>query len=154
MEFVYTSLIMPEYRHIKVGGNGRSLLNAAKWCNSFSSKLRGFTFRRHLAQSEGLVLVEKKESRVNTAIHMLFVFFDLGVIWVNGAGEVVDKTVAKPWRLSYAPQAPAQYVIELHPAHLAEVEIGDQVEFIQHTDLSDLASIESSHSSKSDSSSL
>lgn len=121
---------MSEYRQIKVVGNGRFLLKSAKWCNSFGSKLRGFTFRRHLAESDGLVLVEKKDSRVSTAIHMLFVFFDLGVIWVNGAGEVVDKTTAKPWRLSYAPQSPARYVIELHPSRLTAVEIGDQIEFL------------------------
>ena len=112
------------------GENGRSLLNAAKWCDSFGSKLRGFTFRRHLAASDGLVLVEKKDSRASTAIHMLFVFFDLGVIWVNDAGEVVDKVLAKPWRLSYVAQAPARYVIELHPDLLADIAVGDSIQFL------------------------
>jgi uncharacterized membrane protein (UPF0127 family) len=122
---------MSKYRQILLGDNGRSLLKSAKWCDGFGSKLRGFTFRRHLGESDGLVLVEKKDSRVSTAIHMLFVSFDLGVIWVNDAGEVVDKVLAKPWKLSYAPQAPARYVIELHPALLTSVEIGDQIKFIE-----------------------
>ena len=130
-EFVYTSFVMSNYRQILLGKNGRSLLKSAKWCDSFSSKLRGFTFRRHLDMSDGLVLVEKKDSRVSTAIHMLFVFFELGVIWVNDAGEVVDKVLAKPWKLSYTPQAPARYVIELHPALLADVALGDQIEFVK-----------------------
>lgn len=122
---------MSTNRQILLGENGRSLLNAAKWCDGFGSKLRGFTFRRHLAESDGLVLVEKKDSRVSTAIHMLFVSFDLGVIWVNDAGEVVDKVLAKPWRLSYTPQSAARYVIELHPSLLEEVAIGDHIQFIE-----------------------
>lgn len=75
------------------------------------------------------MLVEGKESRINTSIHMLFVFFELGVIWVNSAGEVVDKALARPWRLSYAPQAPARYVIEGRPEILERVAIGDKVRF-------------------------
>jgi uncharacterized membrane protein (UPF0127 family) len=120
---------MIKYRQIKLGENGRILLQRAHWCDDFGSKLRGFTFRRHLAEDDGLVLVEKSDGRVNTSIHMLFVTFDLGVIWVNDAGVVVDKVLAKPWRLSYAPQAPARYVIELHPRLLDEVQIGEKIEF-------------------------
>jgi uncharacterized membrane protein (UPF0127 family) len=121
---------MSNYRQIIHVENGRSLVDAAKWCDGFGSKLRGFTFRRNLPASEGLVLAEKKDSRVSTAIHMLFVFFDLGVIWVNDAGEVVDKVLAKPWRLSYTPKAAARYVIELHPTLLNAVSIGDHIEFV------------------------
>ncbi len=124
---------MSKYRQILIGDNGRSLLTSAKWCDSFGSKLRGFTFRRHLGKSDGLVLVEKKDSRVNTAIHMLFVFFDLGVIWVNDAGQVVDKALAKPWRLSYTPQEAARYVIELHPSLLDAVQTGDTIQFLEET---------------------
>ncbi len=120
---------MTEYREIKLGNDGRILLQRAKWCDNFSDKLRGFTFRRHLAADDGLVLVEKSDSRVAASIHMLFVFFDLGVIWVNDSGEIVDKVLAKPWRLSYVPQAPARYVIEGHPSLLEQVEVGDQIQF-------------------------
>ncbi len=120
---------MITYRQITLAGNGRVLIPRAKWCDSFSSKLRGFTFRRHLAADDGLVLVENGDSRLSTAIHMLFVNFDLGVIWVNSQGQVVDQTVARPWRLSYTPQAPAQYVIEGHPDMLDHVQIGDTIQF-------------------------
>lgn len=124
---------MATYRQIIIqesdGRPGRVLIPRAKWCNRFSAKLRGFTFRRQLPAGEGLVLVEGKDSRVNTAIHMLFVFFPLGVIWVNDAGRVVDKVLAKPWRLSYAPQAAARYVIEGHPSILDNISIGDTITF-------------------------
>ncbi len=106
------------------------LLENAKWCDSFGSKLRGFTFKRTLGKDEGLVLVEKGDNRLGTSIHMLFVSFDLAVIWVNDAGEVVDTVLAKPWRLSYAPQAPARYVIEGHPRLLEPVKVGDHIRFL------------------------
>jgi uncharacterized membrane protein (UPF0127 family) len=110
--------------------SGEILIPQAKWCDSFGTKLRGFTFRRELGPQDGLVLVEAKDNRVNTAIHMLFVFFDLGVIWVNAAGEVVSTVVAKPWRLSYVPPAPARYVIEGQPDLVNRVKVGDHIRFV------------------------
>lgn len=109
--------------------SGEVLIPQAKWCDGFRSKLRGFTFRRTLGPQDGLVLVEAKDNRVNTAIHMLFVFFDLGVIWVNDAGEVVGTVVAQPWRLSYMPPAPARYVIEGQPELVSKVKVGDHIQF-------------------------
>ena len=121
---------MTTTKQIKHVESGKILIPQAKWCDGFSGKLRGFTFRKELGESDGLVLVEKSDNRVNTAIHMLFVSFDLGVIWVNDAGEVVDTVVAKPWKLSYVPQAPCRYVIEGHPKRLQGVEVGDHIEFL------------------------
>lgn len=120
---------MTDYRKIIHQESGRTLVEQAKWCNTFTTKLRGFTFRRSWKSGDGLVLVEKNDTRVNTAIHMLFVFFDLGVLWVNDAGQLVDKAVARPWRLSYVPQAPARYVIEAHPDIVEHVAIGDTIIF-------------------------
>lgn len=91
--------------------------------------MRGFTFKRVLAVGEGLVLVDKDESRINAAITMLFVNFDLGVLWINSSGEVVDKKLARSWRLSYSPKAPARYVVESNPEILESVQIGDRIEF-------------------------
>ena len=126
---------MPDtnYRQLIHEETGRVLLARARWCDTFGRKLRGFTFRRHLSEDDGLVLVEKSDSRVTAAIHMLFVFFDLGVLWVNDAGEVVDSVRAKPWRLSYAPKAPARYVIEFHPKLLPQVKPGDHIRFVNQT---------------------
>ncbi len=122
---------MTKYRRIVHVETGQTLIARAKWCDTFAAKLRGFTFRRRLGRQEGLTLVEKRDSRVTTAIHMLFVFFDLGVIWANDAGEVVGSVLAKPWRLSYAPPAPARYVIEGHPQLLTAVKPGDHIQFVE-----------------------
>jgi len=110
-------------------GNGRILVEQARWCDGFASKARGFTFRRQLSPGEGLVLVESADSRVNSGITMLFCFIDLGIVWVNGEGQVVDKIIAEPWRPSYLPQAPARYAIEADPEIVQHIEVGDQVNF-------------------------
>jgi uncharacterized membrane protein (UPF0127 family) len=100
-----------------------------KYCNDFLGKLKGFTFRKQLNPNEGLVLVESSDTRVNTAIHMLFVWTDLAVFWVNSSYTVVDKTLAKSWRPFYASHTPASFVIEIHPGRLDDFKVGDKVKF-------------------------
>lgn len=124
---------MATYRRVQHVESGRILVPRARWCDTFGSKLRGFTFRRQLAPGEGLVLVEDGESRLNTSIHMLFVPFALGVIWVDEEGTVVDTVLARPWRLSYVPRAAARYVVEAHPDVLRQASIGDHVRFLEVT---------------------
>ena len=120
---------MLKYKSVIHQPTGQVLIPQAKWCDSYATKLRGFTFTSSLAVEDGLVLVERSDSRLATSIHMLFVNFDLGVLWVNDGGTVVDTVLAKPWRLSYAPQAPARYVIEGHPSLLEKVAVGDHIRF-------------------------
>jgi uncharacterized membrane protein (UPF0127 family) len=99
-----------------------------KYCDSFLSQLRGFTLRSHLSPTEGLLLVGKRDSRLDSAIHMLFVSFDLSVIWIDSELQIVDKVLAKSWRLAYFSKKPARYVLEIHPDSWGEYEIGDTVE--------------------------
>jgi hypothetical protein len=99
----------------------------AKFCNSFFCQLRGLMFRRSLAPEEGLLLVQKRENRTESAIHMLFMFIDLAVVWLNAAHQVVDVKYARKWRLIYTPQVPAKYVLELPANRIDEFKIGDQL---------------------------
>jgi len=120
---------MTSVRRIRHLGRDEILIDRARWCDSFWSKFRGYSWQRTLPDGDALVLVESGESRMGSAIHMLFMFFDLGVIWVNEAGEVVDTVHARPWHLSYAPQAPARYAIEAAPSLLTRVAVGDRLAF-------------------------
>lgn len=86
-------------------------------------------FRSELARDEGLLLVESRDSRIDTSIHMLFVPFDLTVVWINSEFSVVDKIIAKSWRAAYFPKAAARYTLEIHPDRWNDYEIGDKVEF-------------------------
>ena len=100
-----------------------------KYCDTFMTQLRGLTFRSHLAREEGLILVGKRDSRLDSSIHMLFVPFDLSVIWINSAMQVADKVLAKSWRPAYFSKKPAKYALEIHPERWGDFEIGDRVEF-------------------------
>jgi uncharacterized membrane protein (UPF0127 family) len=86
-------------------------------------------FRTRLSEDEGLLLVQGRDSRVDSSIHMLFVPFNLAVFWIDSHMNVVDKLVAKSWRPAYFPGKPARYVLELHEKRLGEYGVGDRVEF-------------------------
>lgn len=113
---------------VKNRTSGKTILARVRWCSSFFSRLRGLTFRRALAADEGIVLDEQVESVLATAIHMLFVFFPIGVVWLDRNFKVVDQVLARPFRLYYAPRQPARYVLEGPPALLEQVNIGDQLD--------------------------
>jgi uncharacterized membrane protein (UPF0127 family) len=108
---------------------GRRLLGHVRRCASFLCRLRGLTFRRFVGQGEGLLLVGKRPSRTDTAIHMLFVFFPIAAIWLDPDGRVVDARLARPFRPLYVPRAPARDVLEGPPALLEQVQIGDTLRF-------------------------
>lgn len=106
----------------------------AGYCASFLHRLRGLTFRSHLPLEEGLLLVQDRDNRLDASIHMFMVWMDLGVVWINTAGEVVDIILAKSWHPAYIPKSPARYVLEIHPNRLAEFHIGDKVTFEETVD--------------------
>ena len=98
-----------------------------KYCDTFFSKGLGAMFKKYLQPDEGLILVDSQESRMNAGIHMLFMNFDLAVLWLDQNWVVVDKVLARKWRPMYLPQAPAQYVAELHTDQFDNFQIGDQL---------------------------
>lgn len=102
---------------------------AVNWCDSFLAKFKGLMFVPSLEKHTGIILVENSESKINTAIHMLFMNFDITTVWINADKKVVDVQLAKKWRLSYFPKSPAQYVLETHADHMQDFHIGDQLSF-------------------------
>jgi uncharacterized membrane protein (UPF0127 family) len=115
-----------------VKDDGEVLVGRARWADDFAGHLRGLMFRRRLPAGEGLVLVGRRESRVDSAIHMLFVFFPIAAVFLDREGVVVDKRLARPWRPFYAPARPARYVLEADPGVLARVAVGERLEFRAH----------------------
>lgn len=100
-----------------------------KYCDTFLTQLRGFTLRSDLSRNDGLVLVGRRDSRIDSSIHMFFVSFDLAVIWINSDMQVVDKVLAQSWKPAYFSKQPAKYVLEIHPDRWDEFQIGDKVQF-------------------------
>jgi uncharacterized membrane protein (UPF0127 family) len=111
---------------------GLTLVQRVRQADSFLTRLRGLTFRRRLGQDEGLLLVGHRENRADASIHMFFVFFSIGVLWLDRENLVVDKVVARPFRPFYAPQVPAIGVLECQPEVLERVEIGDKIRFVSY----------------------
>jgi uncharacterized membrane protein (UPF0127 family) len=107
---------------------GEQLLRV-RHCSSFPSRLRGLTFRRAIDEDEGILLVGRRESRADAAIHMFFVFFPIAVVWLDKNGKIVDTMLARPFHPFYAPRAPARDVLEGPPSLLEKVDIGDCVRF-------------------------
>ena len=118
-------------KQIIIENQNRKLENLPriKYCDTFLTQLRGLTFRPRLGLDEGLLLVGTRDSRLDSSIHMLFVAFDLTVIWINAEMKVVDKIIAKSWRPAYFSKQPARYVLEIHPERWRDYEIGDTVLF-------------------------
>lgn len=90
-------------------------------------------FTRSINPEHGLLLVQNRDSRLDAAIHMLFVPIDLAIVWINQNREVVDVCLARRWRLAYIPQRAACYVLEMHPQRLSDFNIGDMVRWDETT---------------------
>jgi uncharacterized membrane protein (UPF0127 family) len=102
-------------------------------CERFLDRLRGLMFHPPLRDDDGILLVQKRDSRMEAAIHMLFMRTDLTVVWVNSDMRVVDLKLAKRWHPSYVPQKPARYVLELSPSRISDFSIGDRLVFEEIT---------------------
>lgn len=99
----------------------------AKYCASFWSRLQGLMFQKSLGEHEGILMVQPRTDRMDAAIHMFFMNFDIAVIWADPDLHVVDVQVAKRWRPYYAPVKAAKFVLETHPKRFADYKIGDQL---------------------------
>lgn len=87
-------------------------------------------FSKHIKKETGILLVQSRDSRVDSSIHMFFVFTDLAVSWINEEHVVVDRVLAHSWKPIYIPKAPARYVLEINPDRFEDFHVGDHVEFI------------------------
>jgi uncharacterized membrane protein (UPF0127 family) len=102
---------------------------SVRYCERFLCRFLGLMFKTRLDPGEGLLLVDAKASRVNAGIHMLGMFIDLSIIWLDGDLKVVDKALARRWVSLIIPRFPARYVIECAVSRYEEFSIGDQLAF-------------------------
>ena len=98
--------------------------------DTFVSRFRGFMFRGAPQSDEGLLLVGTRDSRWDSAIHMLFVPFDLATFWIDSRMQIVDRVVARAWHPAYVPARAARYVLEIHPDLFSAYEVGNKVKII------------------------
>lgn len=72
-------------------------------------------------------MVQGRADRVESSIHMLFMLFDLTVVWLDDQYCVVDVKLCRRWRPAYFPAGPARYVLETHTDRLPDFQIGDRI---------------------------
>jgi uncharacterized membrane protein (UPF0127 family) len=101
----------------------------AKYCQSFFCQLRGLMFKKNVPDGQGLLLVQNTDSKINSSIHMMFMRIDLTVIWINSEFTVVDRVLARRWKLAYFPKSAAKYVLETGISHINDFNVGDKVHF-------------------------
>jgi uncharacterized protein len=118
------------------------ILNETKGCKiSQSAELRDTFFGRFrglmLSRRKDIILAGKKDSTLDSTIHMMYMLYPIDVIWVNAAMEVVDVKMAVPpfnplrlktWNM-HGPKAPAKYVIEIAVGDVKDTGIGDKILF-------------------------
>ena len=108
---------------------GDLLANHLTRCDTFWRRLRGLMCRRPLDPGEVYLFGYRREGIVESSVHTLFVFFPIALLWLDGHQRVVDVRLAKPFRLYYAPQRAASYLVEGLPELLGRVRVGDELEF-------------------------
>jgi uncharacterized membrane protein (UPF0127 family) len=117
------------WRVLRNATTNEVILDRVRWCSSYWCHLKGLQFVLRLPENEGILFVTDHEGRLHTTIHMFFMFFSIGVIWLDKSGVVVDMQLAKPWRPAYAPNSPAQYFLEANRSILNRVQVGDRLRF-------------------------
>lgn len=104
---------------------GRVLVAEAHW-----QRLKGLMFEDPAKFDYALVFPLERESIANAAIHMLFVFFPIDVVYLSKGKKVVD--IAKnlpPFSLGYAPKKPSKFFIELPAGKSNGIKTGDALDW-------------------------
>lgn len=73
--------------------------------------------------------MQARDSRLDAGIHMLGVWMDLAVAWINSDEDVVDTCLARSWHAAYLPARPARYILEFNPLRREDYRVGDHVRF-------------------------
>ena len=99
--------------------------------NTFLDRLKGFAFHSSIKENEGILLVLNKSSRIKASIHMAFINFSLGIIWINDQLNVTQVELARSRTSIFFPAKPAKYILEIHPSQISLFAIGDRIRFEQ-----------------------
>ena len=89
-------------------------------------KIRGHMFKLKI---KPLFFEFNRESVFDSAVHMLFVFKLLDLVYINSKWEIVDIRQAFPFFPYYSPSKPAKYLLELPYGMSKKFKIGDKLVF-------------------------
>ena len=104
--------------------NNKVISDKIKLCNSFFSRFKGLMISRKLKDNECLILKNA------SAIHMLFVFQSIDVVWLNENKIVIDKREnVRSFNFLVKPKVKADYVLELPLGKAKLFKLGNKIDF-------------------------
>jgi uncharacterized protein len=98
-------------------------------CKSLGSQMKGLMFSRKI-EDKALIMVFQKERIV--ALHMMFVFFPIDIIFLDRRKKVVELVEgARPFISQIVPKNRALYVVELPAGTIrkSRTKLGDRLAF-------------------------
>jgi uncharacterized membrane protein (UPF0127 family) len=99
------------------------------YLKGFFERLRGLMFTKQISNTQGALFINGTENIIDSAIHMLFMKFDIAVFWINSTGIIVDKTIAIKWNPIYYPKVKACKILETHIEIFDKLNVGEQIIF-------------------------
>lgn len=109
--------------------NNQAILLNLSLCDNFFSRLKGLMFTKVISSGDGVLFINDSDDRINSAIHMFFMEYDLSIIWIDSYFRVVDKIMAKRWHTIAAPCCPAKFIMEISTDKFENYQTGDLLEF-------------------------
>lgn len=94
--------------------DGVVIASEVELADTVLKKIIGVMFRRSLPQDFAMVFDMGREMRANSAIHMMFVFVSIDVVYLDDSRRIVDiKYRLRPWIGIAIPKRRARYAIEM-----------------------------------------
>jgi len=92
---------------------------------------RGFRkfFGLMFSKQKNILFEADYEGVLFSAIHMLFVFFPIDVIWLDKNKKIVDIKTAYPFQIISMPKKPAKYILELQKGMGKLFRVGNKLKF-------------------------
>lgn len=110
---------------MKIKLSNRTIIRNARLAKDIGFGLR---FKKMPGKDEALILDTKTESVIGSIVDMVFVFYEICVVWLDRNKNVVDVKTARPFRF-YIPRKKARYVIETNAANTNKFKVGQKISF-------------------------
>ncbi|MCX6800785.1 MAG: DUF192 domain-containing protein [Candidatus Diapherotrites archaeon] len=107
--------------------NGKQIMKNVRTAKTSFERTKGLMFEETRKFNYALVLEMPKEARIESSIHMIFVFFPIDVLFLNKEKEVVDKATVQPFSPNYTPKKPSKYVVELPAGRAKGIRFGSKI---------------------------
>lgn len=113
--------------------NNKILIKKTKLANTPWLRFKGLMFEKKETFNYALIFDFPFESRISSSLHMLFMNFQVDVIFLNSKKEVVDKVTLKPFGLknlrgiNYTPKKAAKFVIEAPVGVNKKIKLGNKL---------------------------